>query len=167
MRTADQFQGAFAAQEYRIIYFLVAVTGRVIARVVGRIKHGAHRIDPGGHFRNILSNPTAVFVDGLKTEQIYGNRHGKNAPRLFKERNNRFAHSLVFPFKIIANQPALIRTQIRDTAIRRQVMRDLQDKPPALWEEEQKLVAKQGWGARLLKYQDDSGRWTPKLYGQK
>jgi hypothetical protein len=54
-----------------------------------------------------------------------------------------------------------------DPAIRWQIMRDLQDNPPSRWQAEQKLVAAQGWGARLLSQQDDSGRWTPKLYGQK
>jgi hypothetical protein len=54
-----------------------------------------------------------------------------------------------------------------DPAIRWQVMRDLTGEPPTLWEAEQARVATEGWGARLLSHQDDSGRWTPRFYGYK
>jgi hypothetical protein len=54
-----------------------------------------------------------------------------------------------------------------DPAIRWQVMRDLLDKPATLWQAEQAQVATEGWGARLLAEQDDTGRWTPRLYGRK
>lgn len=54
-----------------------------------------------------------------------------------------------------------------DPAIRWQVMRDLLHEPEQAWAEEQKRVATEGWGAKLLGFQDASGRWTPKLYGHK
>jgi hypothetical protein len=54
-----------------------------------------------------------------------------------------------------------------DPSIRWQVMRDLLHRPRELWQAEQARVATQGWGARLLRHQDASGRWTPRLYGQK
>jgi len=54
-----------------------------------------------------------------------------------------------------------------DPAIRWQVMRDLLCEPESVWAREQARVATEGWGARLLSHQDDSGRWTPKLYGYK
>jgi len=54
-----------------------------------------------------------------------------------------------------------------DVSIRWQVMRDLLNAPPSQWQPVQAEVGKKGWGARLLKHQDDSGRWTPRLYGKK
>lgn len=54
-----------------------------------------------------------------------------------------------------------------DPAIRWQVMRDLTGEPAAVWEAEQARVATEGWGARLLGFQDENGRWTPRLYGYK
>ncbi len=54
-----------------------------------------------------------------------------------------------------------------DPAIRWQVLRDLLGRPRREWQAEQARVADRGWGARLLKYQDESGRWTARLYGQK
>ncbi len=54
-----------------------------------------------------------------------------------------------------------------DPAIRWQVLRDLLGRPRREWQTEQARVAERGWGARLLKYQDESGRWTARLYGQK
>ena len=54
-----------------------------------------------------------------------------------------------------------------DPAIRWQTMRDLLDWPRRVWAGEQRRVATHGWGARLLARQDASGRWTPRLYGQK
>ncbi len=54
-----------------------------------------------------------------------------------------------------------------DSAIRWQVFRDLLGKPRREWQAEQSLVANQGWGSRLLACQDETGRWTPRLYGQK
>ena len=54
-----------------------------------------------------------------------------------------------------------------DPAIRWQVMRDLQDVPESRWRKERQRVAREGWGARILAEQDDEGRWTKRLYGQK
>jgi hypothetical protein len=54
-----------------------------------------------------------------------------------------------------------------DPAIRWQVLRDLEGVPESVWSAEQKRVAREGWGARLLEHQDDNGRWTPWLYGKK
>jgi len=54
-----------------------------------------------------------------------------------------------------------------DPAIRWQVLRDLLGEPEEVWRREQARVATEGWGARLLAHRDDTGRWTPRLYGQK
>lgn len=54
-----------------------------------------------------------------------------------------------------------------DPAIRWQVMRDLQGQPAIRWRAEQARVAREGWGAKLLGFQDEEGRWTPRLYGYK
>ncbi|HLF43847.1 MAG TPA: hypothetical protein VJA46_10030 [Acidimicrobiia bacterium] len=54
-----------------------------------------------------------------------------------------------------------------DPAIRWQVLRDLEGVPEPVWSAEQKRVAREGWGARLLEHQGDDGRWTPWLYGKK
>ena len=54
-----------------------------------------------------------------------------------------------------------------DRAIRWQVMRDLLGEPASVWRAERERVASEGWGARLLGFQDASGRWTPRLYGKK
>ena len=54
-----------------------------------------------------------------------------------------------------------------DPAIRWQTLRDLVGAKESVWRAEQERVATEGWGARLLKHQDDDGRWTPRLYGKK
>ena len=54
-----------------------------------------------------------------------------------------------------------------DPSIRWQVMRDLLGADEAKWSEEQLRVAGEGWGAELLSHRDQSGRWTPRLYGRK
>ena len=54
-----------------------------------------------------------------------------------------------------------------DPSIRWQTMRDLLGTPQAQWMAEQARVAKHGWGAQLLAFQDSQGRWTRRLYGQK
>jgi hypothetical protein len=54
-----------------------------------------------------------------------------------------------------------------DPSIRWQVLRDLfgaDDKTVSL---ERHKVAKEGWGAKLLSYQDESGRWGGQLYSNK
>ena len=54
-----------------------------------------------------------------------------------------------------------------DPAIRWQTLRDLVGTKESEWGLEQKKVATEGWGARLLEHQDQDGRWTPRLYGKK
>lgn len=54
-----------------------------------------------------------------------------------------------------------------DPAIRWQVQRDLLDARPAVYEKERAKVAKQGWGARYLSYQDKHGIWADGLYSPK
>jgi hypothetical protein len=54
-----------------------------------------------------------------------------------------------------------------DPSIRWQVMRDLLGAPARGWKAEQRRVAEEGWGARLLARQDATGRWTARLYGRK
>lgn len=63
-----------------------------------------------------------------------------------------------------------------DPAIAWQVRRDLLDAPPDVWRVERSRVETQGWGARLLAYQDADGQWaggsflpagfTPQLWDQ-
>lgn len=47
-----------------------------------------------------------------------------------------------------------------DPSIRWQVMRDLLDAPEPVWRAERAKVETEGWGARLLSYQDDDGQWA-------
>ena len=47
-----------------------------------------------------------------------------------------------------------------DPSIRWQVMRDLLDAPEAEWQAERARVETEGWGARLLSYQDEDGQWA-------
>lgn len=47
-----------------------------------------------------------------------------------------------------------------DPSIRWQVMRDLLDASQAAWTVERAKVATEGWGARLLSYQDADGQWA-------
>jgi hypothetical protein len=47
-----------------------------------------------------------------------------------------------------------------DPSIRWQVMRDLLDTPEAEWSAERAKVETEGWGARLLSYQDEDGQWA-------
>jgi hypothetical protein len=47
-----------------------------------------------------------------------------------------------------------------DPAVRWQVMRDLLDAPEAEWQAERAKVETEGWGARLLSYQDEDGQWA-------
>ena len=46
-----------------------------------------------------------------------------------------------------------------DPAIRWQVMRDLLDEPPAVWEEERRRTLEQGWVAELLARRGTKGEW--------
>src|SRR3954462_8707644 len=47
-----------------------------------------------------------------------------------------------------------------DPAIRWQVMRDLLDAPESEWRAERAKVETEGWGARLLSYEDEDGQWA-------
>jgi hypothetical protein len=47
-----------------------------------------------------------------------------------------------------------------DPSIRWQVMRDVLDAPESEWTAERAKVETEGWGARLLSYQDDDGQWA-------
>ncbi len=47
-----------------------------------------------------------------------------------------------------------------DPSIRWQVMRDLLDEPEAVWAAERARVETEGWGARLLAFEDDDGQWA-------
>jgi hypothetical protein len=47
-----------------------------------------------------------------------------------------------------------------DPSIRWQVMRDLLDAPQSEWRTERAKVETEGWGARLLSYEDDDGQWA-------
>ena len=54
-----------------------------------------------------------------------------------------------------------------DPAIRWQVLRDLDHAPAADVERERRLVAAEGWGARLLALQDPVGTWAGQMYTPK
>jgi hypothetical protein len=54
-----------------------------------------------------------------------------------------------------------------DASIRWQVMKDLLGKPNRLIEKEREKISKQGWGAKLLKRQDEEGTWAGSLYSRK
>lgn len=47
-----------------------------------------------------------------------------------------------------------------DPSIRWQVMRDLLDAPESAWAAERAKVETEGWGARLLSYEDADGQWA-------
>jgi hypothetical protein len=47
-----------------------------------------------------------------------------------------------------------------DPSIRWQVMRDLLDAPEPEWTAERGKVETEGWGARLLSYEDEDGQWA-------
>jgi len=47
-----------------------------------------------------------------------------------------------------------------DPSIRWQVMRDLLDTPESEWRAERAKVETEGWGARLLSYEDEDGQWA-------
>src|SRR3974390_412352 len=47
-----------------------------------------------------------------------------------------------------------------DPSIRWQVLRDLLDAPESQWRAERARVETEGWGARLLSYEDEDGQWA-------
>jgi hypothetical protein len=54
-----------------------------------------------------------------------------------------------------------------DASIRWQVMRDLLEEPPEIYEKERAKIKAQGWGGRLLSRQDASGTWGGGVYNPK
>jgi hypothetical protein len=54
-----------------------------------------------------------------------------------------------------------------DPAIRWQVMRDLLEEPPEIYEKERAKIQTKGWGARLLSHQDADGQWGGGIYNPK
>lgn len=54
----------------------------------------------------------------------------------------------------------LLDPEHSDPSIRWQVMRDLLDAPQSEWMAERSRVEREGWGARLLSFQDDDGQWA-------
>jgi hypothetical protein len=54
-----------------------------------------------------------------------------------------------------------------DSAIRWQTLRDLVEAGETVVQTERHLLALQGWGARLLSYQEPSGLWAGGLYTPK
>ena len=54
----------------------------------------------------------------------------------------------------------LLDPEHSDPSIRWQVMRDLLDAPRPAWEAVRARVETEGWGARLLAFQDDDGQWA-------
>ena len=54
-----------------------------------------------------------------------------------------------------------------DACVRWQVMRDLEDKEPAVYQKERNKIPEEGWGKRLLSHQDPGGTWGGGLYSPK
>ncbi|HYW47811.1 MAG TPA: hypothetical protein VE959_33395 [Bryobacteraceae bacterium] len=54
-----------------------------------------------------------------------------------------------------------------DPSVRWQALRDLKGAAERAWTREQRRVAKEGWGARLLQLQDPTGRWANGIYTPK
>jgi prenyltransferase/squalene oxidase-like repeat protein len=54
-----------------------------------------------------------------------------------------------------------------DASIRWQVMRDLLEEPPEIYEKERVKIKSEGWGARLLSRQDANGTWGGGIYSPK
>lgn len=54
----------------------------------------------------------------------------------------------------------LLHAERSDPSIRWQVMRDVLEVPPSEWQAERAKVETEGWGARLLSFQDEDGRWA-------
>jgi hypothetical protein len=54
----------------------------------------------------------------------------------------------------------LVHEEHSDPSIRWQAMRDLLDAPKTEWTAERARVETEGWGARLLSFEDEDGRWA-------
>lgn len=61
---------------------------------------------------------------------------------------------------MIDNDPVFDWLLDSDPSIRWQVMRDLADAPESEWRAERGKVETEGWGARLLSYEDGDGQWA-------
>jgi hypothetical protein len=64
----------------------------------------------------------------------------------------------------MADDPVIEWLLAGDPAIRWQTMRDLAGAAERTWKREQRKVASDGWGARLLALQDADGRWAGGIY---
>ena len=69
--------------------------------------------------------------------------------------------------RIVIEEPLLDWLLEGDPAIRWQVRRDLLDEPEDELAAARSLIAREGWGADLLKHQDPSGMWGGGLYSPK
>ncbi len=58
----------------------------------------------------------------------------------------------------------LLDPENSDPSIRWQVMRDLLDAPESEWAAERRMVETEGWGARLLDFEDEDGQWAGGAY---
>src|SRR5262249_24979594 len=62
--------------------------------------------------------------------------------------------------RMTASRPVIDWLLDSDPSIRWQVMRDLLDAPESMWKAERAKVESEGWGARLLSYQNEDGHWA-------
>jgi hypothetical protein len=67
----------------------------------------------------------------------------------------------------VPGNPVLTWLLEGDPAIRWQAMRDLKCVSEPVWLRERRRVAREGWGARLLAFEDASGRWANGVYSPK
>lgn len=61
---------------------------------------------------------------------------------------------------MVVSGPVIEWLLASDPSVRWQAMRDLLDAPEADWKAERVKVETEGWGARLLSFQDDDGQWA-------
>jgi len=61
---------------------------------------------------------------------------------------------------VTASDPVTAWLLDSDPSIRWQVMRDLLDAPEPEWRAQRAKVETEGWGARLLSYEDEDGQWA-------
>jgi hypothetical protein len=67
----------------------------------------------------------------------------------------------------MARDPVLDWLMEGDASIRWQALRDLAGSAGRTWEREQRRVASEGWGARLIALQSADGRWAGRVYTPK
>lgn len=73
----------------------------------------------------------------------------------------------LFYLRFMSNQQVIDWLLQGDAAIRWQVMRDLLKVTDKQWKKEQRLVAREGWGKKLLSFQDPEGTWAGGVYTPK